>query len=269
MSTKCCNLEMGPITDICTATRNLKDLKREIGFLTDEDTGRERHDVYFVDEKVRTEMAAKSLEYLLAASQQRTPGLSLSRRDRLYIAVTLASSVLQLDGTFWLKRQWRSADIVFLPMEEDPSLARPRMDYSHPYVTWRVLLNDTNTNLMSGVEDPAYPRQIRNESLFALGVTLIELSLKRNLSEMRIAEDGLLEVTANFNTATRLIDDVYNESGTRYGDVVQRCLTCPFNLQNLRDFGLDNEELQEAVFNHILTPLRQDLEVFKGNQRFL
>lgn len=208
-------------------------------------------------------MAAKSLEYLLEVSQQRTPGLSLSRRDRLYIAMTLASSVLQLDGTFWLKRHWNSGDIVFLPKEENR-----RMDYSHPYVSWRVLPNDKNKNSRSGVDNLPSPCQVRNEFLFALGITLIELSLKRNIYEMRKSEDDLLtEIPANVNTATRLIDDVYNESGTRYGDVVQRCLTCPFNLQDLRNFGFDNAEFQDAVFDHILTPLRQDFEDFNGNQR--
>lgn len=212
-------------------------------------------------------MDAKSLEYLLRVSQQRVPGSGLSRRNRLYIAVTLASSVLQLDGTSWLKQQWRSGDIIFLPIEGQKP-ATIKMDYSHPYVSWKVFSGDETTNMVIDREQAPVIRQIRNKDLFALGITLIELSLKQNLSEMRIPEDiQPTETATNFNTATRLVDDVYSESGNRYGDVVQRCLTCPFNLRNLRDFGFDNEEFQEAVFDHILTPLRQDFEDFNGNQR--
>ena len=126
---------MAQITDICTAIQNFKDLKmKDVGFLIDESVSRERHDVYLSDEEVRSALTARSLESLLDTSHQRAPGLSLSRRDRLYIAVTLASSVLQLDGTSWLKRLWRSGDILFLPTE-DPKLTKPKMDYAHPYVS--------------------------------------------------------------------------------------------------------------------------------------
>ena len=258
---------MSRITDICTAMHGICGVKQRLGFLTDESVGQHRHDIYFVDEQIRPDMDAKSLEFVLKVSQQNLPGFSLSRRDRLYIAVTLASSVLQLDGTSWLKQKWRSGDILFLPSEGKRPMTS-RMDYSHPYVSWKVPAEDEDTKLIADKEQTLVTRQIRNEDLFALGITLIELSLKQNLSEMRIPEDiQSTEAMTNFNTAIRLVDKVYNESGTRYGDVVQRCLTCPFNLRDLRDFGLDNDEFQEAVFDHILTPLRQDFEDFNGSQR--
>jgi len=105
-------------------------------------------------------------------------------------------------------------------------------------------------------------------NLFALGIVLIELSLKQKLSNRRLPEDFQPnEAMTDFNTATRLVNEVYDESGSRYGGVVQRCLTCPFNLRDLRNFSLDNKEFQEAVFDHILTPLRQDYEDFNGFQR--
>ena len=110
--------------------------------------------------------------------------------------------------------------------------------------------------------------QIRNESLFALGITLIELSLKQSISELRIPEDGPpTDTMTKLNTASRLVDDVYCESGDRYGDVVQNCLNCPFNLRKLRDYDLDNEEFEELVFHDIFTPLRKGFEDFEGRSR--
>lgn len=79
-------------------------------------------------------MDPKSLAHLLEISKQRRSGFGLSLRDRLYIAVTLASSVLQLDRTLWLRKQWESGDILFLPIE-DVGSAAPRMDFAHPYVS--------------------------------------------------------------------------------------------------------------------------------------
>lgn len=239
-------------------------VKQGIGFLTDERFGQHRHNIYIVDEKVRQGGDLKSLEYLLQVSKQWGPGFSLSRRDRLYIAVTLASSVLQLDGTSWLKRQWRSGDILFLPLE-DRETSTPRADFTHPYVSWKVSPEDANTALVTDASRTTIAHRIPSEILFVLGITLVELCFGQNIYDMRIEEDvDKTELLTNFNTASRLIDNVYNESGSRYGDVVRRCLKCP---PDVRDASLDNEEFQEAVFESIVTPLRQDFEDFNGGSR--
>ena len=255
---------MGPINDICTAVSKHGGVRQGIGFLTDESVGQHRHNVYFVDEKVGQEMNPKSLEELLQISKQRRPGFSLSRRDRLYIAVTLASSVLQLDGTLWLKRQWRSGDILFLPLEDQKSSA-PKVDYARPYVSWNISPDDTNTALIADESRTTVAHRIPSEVLFVLGITLTELCFGQNIYDMRIEEDiETSEIMTNFNTASRLIDYVYSESGSRYGDVVRRCLKCP---PDVRNATLDNEEFQEAVFESIVTPLRQDFEDFNGGSR--
>ena len=255
---------MGPINDICTAVYGQCGVKQGIGFLTDELLGPHQHDVYLVDEEVRDGTDPKSLEYLLQVSKQRIPGFSLSRRDRLYIAVTLASSVLQLDGTLWLKRQWRSGDIVFLPLE-DQKASRLRVDCANPYVSCKVSPQDANAALVADVSGNTIAHRIPSEVLFVLGITLTELCFGQNIYDMRIDEDmDKTEMLTNFNTASRLIDYVYNESGSRYGDVVRRCLKCP---PDVRDASLDNEEFQEAVFESIVTPLRQDFEDFNGGSR--
>lgn len=238
--------------------------RQGIGFLTDETVGQHRHDVYLVDENVRQGMDTKSLENLLQVSRPRGPGSSLSRRDRLYIAVILASSVLQLDGTFWLKRQWRSGDILFLPLE-DRRASAPRFDFAHPYVSWKVFSEDLDTALIADASRITIAHRIPSEILFVLGITLTELCFGQNIYDMRIEEDiDKAEIITNFNTASRLIDYVYNESGSRYGHVVRRCLKCP---PDVRDASLDNEEFQEAVFESIVTPLRQDFEDFNGGSR--
>lgn len=255
---------LGPINDICTAVSVDGGFRQGIGFLTDETVGQHRHDVYLVDENVRQGMDTKSLENLLQVSRPRGPGFSLSRRDRLYIAVILASSVLQLDGTFWLKRQWRSGDILFLPLE-DRRASAPRFDFAHPYVSWKVSSEDVDTALIADASRITIAHRIPSEVLFVLGITLTELCFGQNIYNMRIEEDiDKTEIITNFNTASRLIDYVYNESGSRYGDVVRRCLKCP---PDVRDASLDNEEFQEAVFESIVTPLRQDFEDFNGGSR--
>ena len=255
---------IGPINDICAAVYEQCGVKQGIGFLLDESVGQHRHHVYLVDEKIRQGVDPKSLEYLLQVSKRRGPGFSLSRRDRLYISVTLASSVLQLDGTSWLKRQWRSGDILFLPLE-DRNTSTPRVDFTHPYVSWKISPEDKNTAPVADASGITIAHRIPSVVLFALGITLTELCFGQNIYDMRTEEDiDKTEMLTNFNTASRLIDYVYNESGSRYGDVVRRCLKCP---PDFRDASLDNEEFQKAVFESIVTPLRQDFEDFNGGSR--
>ena len=258
------HISMSLINDICTAVSKHGGVRQGIGFLTDESVGQHRHNVYLVDERTGQGMNPKSLEDLLQVSKQRVPGFSLSRRDRLYIAVTLASSVLQLDGTSWLKRQWKSGDILFLPFEDQKGPA-PKFDYARPYVTWNIVPDDTNAALTADASRTTVAHRIPSEVLFVLGITLTELCFGQNIYDMRVEEDiDTIEVLTNFNTASRLIDYVYSESGSRYGDVVRRCLKCP---PDVRDASLDNEEFQEAVFESIVTPLRQDFEDFNGDSR--
>ena len=253
-----------PIDDICSAVSKDCGVKHIIGFLIDESIGQHRHHIYSTGEKIQQGVSPKSLEDLLQASKHQSLGFNLSRRDRLYIAVTLASSVLQLVGTLWLKTQWNSGDILFLPLEDQKTSA-PIVDYAHPYVSWKISPDGVNTALTRDASEAVVAHRIPCEVLFMLGITLTELCFGQNIYRMRVEEDlDTTDVMTNFNTASRLIDDVYSESGSRYGNVVRRCLKCP---PDVRDASLDNEEFQEAIFESIITPLRQELEDFSGVSR--
>ena len=255
---------VGPIYDICTAVCSQYNVSEGIGFLTDDSLGQHRHDVYIVDKKVQQEIDPFSLEDLLNISKQRALGLDLSRRDRLYIALTLASSVLQLDGTSWLRKQWKSGDIRFLPLKDQKD-STLRGSLRYPYISWKVSPDDMNTGSVPDESRTTIAHRVPSEVLFVLGITLTELCFGQNIYDRRIDDDiDRTEMMTNFNTASRLINDVYAESGSRYGDVVRRCLKCP---PDVRDATLDNEEFQEAVFESIVTPLRQDFEDFNGGSR--
>lgn len=92
-------------------------------------------------------------------------------------------------------------------------------------------------------------------------MTLIELSLCRTITALRIAEDeNPDEEVVLLKTVNRCLDHVYMESGTRYGDVVQQCLSW----SHTRETNLDNVEFQDTVFRHIISPLLDDVEDFDG-----
>ncbi|KAI9728514.1 MAG: hypothetical protein M1834_007652 [Cirrosporium novae-zelandiae] len=72
---------------------------------------------------------------------------SITHRDRYYLALTLASSVLQLDGTEWMHNSLRSCDILFASLIElalgkpISSLQEPQDNFENsPSITeWRTV----------------------------------------------------------------------------------------------------------------------------------
>jgi hypothetical protein len=56
----------------------------------------------------------------LGSTLRKESRIKLSRRQRYHIALTLASSHLQLDKTPWLESGWSKDDILFVPSPTDP-----------------------------------------------------------------------------------------------------------------------------------------------------
>ena len=250
---------LGPITDICTTVHYGPVIERNIGFLSDDGLMESRHYLSLVDDARRHPiMHIKSLDGLLEDSQYGSIKPRFSRRDRLCVAATLASSVLQLDETLWMKRQWKSSDIFFY-YQEGHAMKKSEPCVTEPYLSWKP---GKVTN-RPGEPPPLKAHLVHSEALFALGLTLIELCFGKTLSMMQEPDDvDSNEAITRLNAARRLLDQVYDECGGSYGDVVRRCLFCPFDV---RDASLDNDEFQEAVFDHIVTPLINDLNVFNGS----
>lgn len=245
------------IADICSTLRASQDLRKVLGFLVDEADEKHKHYLYRADTVISSDTHSESLGDLLRSSQYELPTGFLSRKVRLQIAVTLASSVLQLDGSSWLKSKWTSKDIFF----HQQKIQAADESYSHPYLSWKFCAADTEAPCPLGTLTIGN-QLIRSEVLFALGLTLIELCFGKTLEEMQKPMDGISdEPNTRVNTAHRLLHSVYNEMGPPYGDVVRRCLFQPFDV---REMSLDNEEVQQAIIENIVTPLVQDFKSFNG-----
>jgi hypothetical protein len=256
-----------PILDLCTAIGkdaiqiNQKDL---LGFIQNESDTSVRYNVYMVRQLTK-DPALHSLEELLRNSsiwmRMHSPGcLSLNRRDRLYLAASLACSVLRFRGS-WLKTAWKSRDILLGGDDDD---AKPLLDCC--YISWNVLGGQENITgsiqHLSMVDSPL----IRNAIsciLFSLGLILTELSLCQTVGSLHACEDDDPdEAVTNLNTASRCLRCVYCESGTRYGDVVEKCLSWCGSGVITEELG--NDKFEEMVFDSIVLPLLDDLRDFQG-----
>ena len=252
-----------PILDICSTLAAVRiDCRQEecIGFLLDQFDKQRHHKIYPIRTQTR-ELQTRSLEDILSAipptvATRRVEGhVSLRPKERLYIAATLASSVLQLHGS-WLKSQWRTCDILF-PKSESLSQA-----LIHPYLSWSVLGNHGDLKDVIHVASTDHPL-IRSRVLLPLGLTLVEVSLGQRLADLRLPiDDHPVEAVANLTTATRLLDagEVIAWSGPRYHDVVKSCLFW----SGVQDGELNDEKFQRAVFESIVSPLLDNLKDFEG-----
>ena len=242
------------IADICSTVCAAHGSSKPIGFLVDEQDEKHKHYIYKVDTVIGPDIRSKSLGDLLSYSGQRSVTAPLSKKDCLQIAVTLASSVLQLKGTLWLKSHWNSTDIFF----HEKGNQKSHLSYLYPHLSWKRCMTDINTVPFDTFISRSFG--IRSEVLFALGLTLIELFFGKVLADLREPEDGDPDDPAStVRMAERLCDLVYYAMGPSYGDAVRRCLYQPFDV---RQMSLDNEELQQKVFEGVVVPLNDDLNAF-------
>lgn len=130
---------------------------------------------------------SKSLEDALVAAKASSEGIPLP--EKLNLAKILALAVLHFHSTQWLKREWHSQDVVFFGVQdfaEDPL----RM----PYLKSRVLTqrNTTDQRVIisaTGKEFSNVTHLRRNQTLYSLGVMLIELAYDSPLQDLKKPED--------------------------------------------------------------------------------
>lgn len=260
-STKEEHVNLVRIDNLCLAIHkcmeNMVYSQRCLGYLSHE---ARRLGIYVpqVPQNSRQKQSITSLAQLLSSKQQNqnqylaaTGNLSLRRGDRLGLALTVASSVLQLYKTPWLREYWDKNDIM---INGDCITNVREQVYVSKSFPAEIAENSTESRM--------FP--LRNVTLFALGIVLIELCLGQPLETLRVPEDpldsnGKANVLTNWSTANRMTEAVYSEAGTRYGDAVRRCLHCDFDQ---RSTNLENDAFRQAVYDGVVAPLEDDVKDF-------
>ena len=104
---------------------------------------------------------------------------------------------------------------------------------------------------------------IRNESLFALGILLIELCLHRTFEDLLLPADlntdGTKHATTEYCAALRLLDTITGEASLEYVEVTRLCIECHFNQGAA---SLDNDVFREAVYDSVVTVLEEEASRF-------
>lgn len=102
---------------------------------------------------------------------------SLTRKERLSLALMLASTLLQLHTTSWLSERWGKQDILFLRKLD--GMRNPTVE--QPYISKSFKSGHTKLSHSTTQIKRRSPLLIRNTSVFDLGVLLIELCFNKSL----------------------------------------------------------------------------------------
>lgn len=245
------DMELYPTKDLCSAIRTLQKPQRNVCLTLLDKMAKLNYGLKIYPTKLLPQDTEHWSVSTLRSILQR--GRRFRNRDRVYLAVILASSVLQLHETAWLEDDWGIDNIYFVERAGSTS-------YDQPFVSRRLGLGQETLSAVSKCR----ARMIRNRPLFALGVALIELWHSESLSNLHESEDGEQDSQdmqsrslTMFNTADRVAGEIAQDAGTRYSDAVQRCIRCDFNLSVS---SLADVKFQKAVYQGVVNKLQESYD---------
>ncbi|KAF2205847.1 hypothetical protein GQ43DRAFT_361554 [Delitschia confertaspora ATCC 74209] len=247
------------VEDICSAIRKLHKHSPCIGFSLD--TQRKLRGTYPVDthlEKPPVPYELVTLEELMTCPPlvNGRPA-KLSKKERYSLAVTLASSTLQLYSTSWFPEQWSKKNIVFHRTAAGPRIC----DIEHPYITSKLSgIHKEASNLA----EKSRTFHNKNTILLALAVALLELYFGVSAEQHQEAEHSFGNGQSNPWTicamAYEWTDNERENLSAAFLAAVTHCLRC---------FGDPGASLQDADFlqaavEGIVLPLQDELWQFLG-----
>jgi hypothetical protein len=193
-----------------------------------------------------------SLASLFARSEKSKDEARLSFFDRVRLARLLATAVLRYHATPWLKYTLRSTDIFLYSVES--SVINTTSIRNEVYLKTSI----KGVDCPPLGESPTLRRSlVRNPDIFALGVLLLELAFEAPLHSLQKPTDVDSQEAQNtdYYVADRVRRTVSRMLGTRYADLVRKCIHCDFG----RGDDLDSTGLQESFYVEIVQEL-EDLE---------
>ena len=170
--------------------------------------------------------------------------IRISYVNRIRIAALLTWDVICLMGTPWMKQGVKAADIF---VSADRNIIR---------------LGDLSICHSFEQEDFAQidQRSLSQCRIFRLGVILLELSLSRNIDDLQEGQrpDHIPDELAERVLISRMIDVVYAESGTQYGNLVRECVLFQSDSNLSSQHPKTLEDVQNLLLRNVFSPL-QDL----------
>ncbi|KAF4979137.1 hypothetical protein FZEAL_4627 [Fusarium zealandicum] len=203
-----------------------------------------------------------SLDDLLFPSAKARMRSSLRDMDRYVLAITLASSFLQLHATPWLAANWSRDDVFFLGPTNAGGLT---VDIEHPFLAQSYMQHsktppDTTRKLLPT------PSQghCNGSNLLTLAKLLLEVKLNQKHREGLVKDslEGMEEANKHSGVmdAIMLSDWIREEKKNlswAWNDAVVHCMKCSVD----PDMDLDDLNHRQGILNGVVVPLLEEYHI--------
>lgn len=205
---------------------------------------------------------------------------ALSRKQRFGIAVSVVWAVLFLCDSPWLSEKLDQDEIQILLDDVGANMLHEPIGntwVSHRFCS-QVAGPVSSTRPPSATGQFQYS-QIRNKTLFALGILLIELCFNCPFAEIRRRSrtrsqnlSGVetqrmattVTATEDYAIAEELTEKVYQEAGHMYGYAVQRCLRCEFPGRDVtKNFHF--QSFRMSFFSGVIAPIQATFDLIPAS----
>lgn len=241
------------LVDLCRTIRAPSPSQRPesaYGYIYDDISTKPLRYELFPTNIVKEDIDTISLGTIL--SECRAHQRTLSLETRLYLAVVLASSFLQLSGTGWMPDVVTHHDVFFA--KRDGSVS-----YREPIITKPF------TESRKSEEKPCDSALPYNAPLFSLGILLIEIILRTPFYELmgteglqRDSSHGIAKQLMDFEAAESLLNRVGSNGDEAYKHAVRCCIENEY-----RNQGLEDKEVQGHLYTRVFERLEQSLEALE------
>jgi len=213
------------------------------------------------------------------------PGL-ISQRARLELGVQLATAVVLLHRSEWLSENWGKRDICF-PQKAGLRYGEggKRIDHLEPVIDQPFVRGNFETaqSLQTAALHSSHQNASQSfttsalapveQSLFSLGIVLVELWFEHPIEELRIQhyQTNDFQITdsdnIDYQTAKQLIGELLASAGLEYGLAVSNCIDGLNSLQGLNpriiseSKSLNDCEYKDAVHTAVICRLEKNLKV--------
>ena len=169
-----------------------------------------------------------------------TSGLNLTRRQRYSVALTVASSQVQLQSTPWLKTKWDKNDILFFKDKSDPKTIL----IDQPRLSRDVELENSA---------PDEKQQLNDRSITTLGILLLELCFGRTLEAHPIRArypQGQTNPYLDLAAALEWSEQVNEEAGPEFANAISWCLKS-------NCINPTNDDWRVELYENVVKPLQE------------
>lgn len=232
-------LEHSQISNLCYELQDGFNADTCFGYLQAEGEHTQKYYVYPIPNGiVKQQFQQPNLEYALREGQG-----GLTRRQRYMIALTLASSFIQLQSTPWITSAWDKSSIMLTGRirqgQEDTS------EYKEPFL---------DHNFGQGAAD-GFRRHLFKRSFRSLGVTLVELCfgnvIDNHSARIRLPagiETAELKAVLDADAAEKRVSEVTDEASEDFARAIDWCLSKHATLLETTDW---RQEMYQQVVQRL------------------